>query len=118
MSRSCVLRLLVVLVLHLVSDMSRGVVSSSVLSSSVEEAGVVNDSCVELHARGLGGSVPGEWFCNHCYRGGCWPARQRCFRCGMLREMQALVARPREKAVEHRSVRLRIRGEGKPHEVL
>ena len=56
------------------------------LSSSVEEAAVVKDSCVELDARGLGGSVPGEWFCNHCNRGGCWPARQRCFRCGMPRE--------------------------------
>ena len=49
------------------------------LSSLVEEAGVVKDSCVELHARGLGSSVPGEWFCNHCNRGGCWPKRQRCF---------------------------------------
>ena len=55
------------------------------LSSSVEAAGAVKGSCVELHARGCGGSVPGEWFCNHCNRGGCWPERQRCFRCGMAR---------------------------------
>ena len=34
------------------------------LSSSVEAAGVVKGSCVELHARGIGGSVLGEWFCN------------------------------------------------------
>ena len=55
------------------------------LSSTLEAAQVVKGSCVELHARGVGGSVPGEWFCNHCNSGGGWPARQRCFRRGMAR---------------------------------
>ena len=56
------------------------------LMSSVHEVGLVKGSTVELHARGVGGgSVPGEWYCNHCQRGGCWPARSHCFRCGLPR---------------------------------
>ena len=55
------------------------------LLSSVHEVGLVKGSTVELHARGVGGAVPGEWYCNHCQRGGCWPARSHCFRCGMAR---------------------------------
>ena len=57
------------------------------LLSSVEAAGVVKGSWFELHARGIGGSAPilGERFCNHCNRSGCWPPRQRCFRCGVAR---------------------------------
>ena len=56
------------------------------LMSSVHEVGLVKGSTVELHARGVGGgAVPGEWYCNHCQRGGCWPARSHCFRCGLAR---------------------------------
>ena len=55
------------------------------LLSSVREVGLVKGSTVELNARGVGGAVPGEWYCNHCQRGGCWPARLHCFRCGMAR---------------------------------
>ena len=56
------------------------------LMSSVHEVGLVKGSTVELHARGVGGgAVPGEWYCNHCQRGGCWPARSHCFRCGLPR---------------------------------
>ena len=55
------------------------------LLSSVHEVGLVNGSTVELHARGVGGAVLGEWNCNHCQRGGWWPARSHCFRCGMAR---------------------------------
>ena len=56
------------------------------LMSSVREVGLVKGSMVELHARGVGGgSVPGEWYCSHCQRGGCWPARSHCFRCGLPR---------------------------------
>ena len=55
------------------------------LLSSVHEVGLVKGSTVELHARGVGSAVPGEWYCNHCQRGGCWPARSHCFRCGMAR---------------------------------
>ena len=33
----------------------------------------------------VGVAIPGEWYCNHCQRGGCWPARLHCFRCGMAR---------------------------------
>ena len=53
------------------------------LLSSVREVGLVKGSTVELNARGVGGAVPGEWYCNHCQRGGCWPARRHCFRCDM-----------------------------------
>ena len=61
------------------------------VSSTLEAAQVVKGSCVDFHARGVGGSVPGEWFCNHCNRRGSWPARQRCFRCGLARsESEAL----------------------------
>ena len=55
------------------------------LLSSVHEVCLVKGSTVELHARGVGGAVPGEWYCNHCKRGGCWPARSHCFRCGLAR---------------------------------
>ena len=56
------------------------------LLSSVREVGLVKGSAVELHARGVGGAIPGEWYCNHCQRSGCWPARQHCFRRGMARD--------------------------------
>ena len=68
LSLSCVLSLLVESVLRLISVTSQGVVVPSV--------------CRPLwvgQARAVGGSVPGEWFCNHCSRGGCWPTRQWYF---------------------------------------
>ena len=56
------------------------------LLSAGHEVGLVKGSTVELHARGVGGAIRGEWYCNHCQRGGCWPARLHCFRCGMARD--------------------------------
>ena len=86
------------------------------LMSSVHEVGLVKGSTVELHARGVGsGAVPGEWYCNHCQRGGCWPARSHCFRCGLARSDVGLarVEKPRERE-EHRHVRLLTLGKVPP----
>ena len=33
----------------------------------------------------VGGLVETEWFCVACNRGGCWPTKQRCFRCNLPR---------------------------------
>ena len=40
-----------------------------------------------MHGRLRGGSssVPGDWVCNRCHIGGCWPTKSRCFRCGAPR---------------------------------
>ena len=46
--------------------------------------GLHRDCTVVMCARLKGGAptIPGEWFCQVCQRGGCWPARTHCFRCG------------------------------------
>ena len=79
------LRALVACRLHASPDQCYVTKGGKLLSllSSVHEVGLVKGSTVELHARGVGGAVPGEWYCNHCQRGGCWLARSHCFRCGM-----------------------------------
>ena len=45
---------------------------------------------VRMHGRLKGGAAPAggfetEWFCVNCNRGGCWPTKQRCFRCNFPR---------------------------------
>ena len=35
--------------------------------------------------RFLNGALETEWFCAACNRGGCWPTKQRCFRCNLPR---------------------------------
>ena len=82
------------------------------LLSSIHEVGLVKGSTVELHARGVGLAVPGEWYCNHCQRGGCWPARLHCFRCGMARGDGGF-GKPEVKEVHHHA-RLPILGEVRP----
>ena len=68
--------------------------------------GLLRDDIVTMHGRLAGGapppSVPGEWFCQVCQRGGCWPVRTSCFRCGRPRkECEAVntphVVPPRER---------------------
>ena len=68
--------------------------------------GLSRDDVLAVHARLAGGAppprVPGEWFCKVCQRGGCWPARASCFRCGCSRkECEAMdtphVVPPRER---------------------
>ena len=34
---------------------------------------------------GASSSVPGDWVCNRCHIGGCWPTKSRCYRCGAPR---------------------------------
>ena len=82
------LRALIACRLHALPDQCYVTKGGKLLSllSSVHEVGLVKGSTVELHARGVGGgAVPGEWYCNHCQRSGCWPARSHCFRCGLTR---------------------------------
>ena len=68
--------------------------------------GLLRDDIVTMHGRLAGGAlpprVPGEWFCQVCQRGGCWPVRSSCFRCGRPRkECEAVntphVVPPRER---------------------
>ena len=41
---------------------------------------------VVMHGRLRGGSaIPGAWVCNVCHASGCWPTKNRCFRCGHAR---------------------------------
>ena len=53
---------------------------------------------VTMHGRLAGGAppprVPGEWFCQVCQRGGCWPARSSCFRCGRPRKDSEAMSTP------------------------
>ena len=59
-----------------------------VSSSSLDFAGIVKDSQVVMCGRLHGGGRPvieGEWDCQKCGMQGCWPTRQRCFRCGQPR---------------------------------
>ena len=67
--------------------------------------GLSRDDVLTVHAGLAGGAHPhvqGEWYCNVCQRGGCWPARASCFRCGCPRkESEAMhsphVVPPRER---------------------
>ena len=52
---------------------------------------IVSGQTVRMHGRLRGGASPAgglvetEWFCATCKRGGCWPTKQRCFRCNLPR---------------------------------
>ena len=52
---------------------------------------IVSGQTVRMHGRLRGGAIPAgglvetEWFCVACKRGGCWPTKQRCFRCNLPR---------------------------------
>ena len=52
---------------------------------------IVSGQTVRMHGRLRGGATPAgglvetEWFCVACNRGGCWPTKQRCFRCNLPR---------------------------------
>ena len=55
---------------------------------TLSQAGVVGHSLLFMAGRLRGGSsrprpppVPGSWHCCVCDMGGCWPARNTCFRC-------------------------------------
>ena len=81
-------------------------VNGSPLPQGRAPHGLHRDCTVVMCARLKGGAptIPGEWFCQVCQRGGCWPARTHCFRCGCkkgektfrgpLRERQALGRAP------------------------
>ena len=60
--------------------------------------GLLRDEVVTMHGRLAGGAppprVPGEWFCQVCHRGGCWPARSSCFRCGCPRKDSEAMSTP------------------------
>ena len=60
--------------------------------------GLQRDSTVTMCARLKGGApaIPGEWFCQVCQRGGCWPARTNCFRCCCKRSDQVFKGAPLE----------------------
>ena len=54
--------------------------------------GVVRDTQLHMCSylrRGVGmgrqPQIPGQWVCQSCGMGGCWPTRQSCFRCGAPR---------------------------------
>ena len=56
---------------------------------TLKSAGLQRDSLIRMRGRLLGGTargprnfqVPGSWHCSFCNMGGCWPGRDRCFRC-------------------------------------
>ena len=58
-------------------------------ADTLKSAGVQRDSVLRMRGRLLGGTargnrnfqVPGSWHCSFCNMGGCWPGRDRCFRC-------------------------------------
>ena len=58
-------------------------------ADTLKSAGVQRDSLLRMRGRLLGGTargprnfqVPGSWHCSFCNMGGCWPGRDRCFRC-------------------------------------
>ena len=69
---------------HLVGAGSKALRLGTILS----DAGVVGHSLLFMVGRLRGGSsrprpppVPGSWHCYVCDMGGCWPARNTCFRC-------------------------------------
>ena len=50
---------------------------------------------VVMHGRLRGGSaIPGAWVCNVCHASGCWPTKNRCFRCGHARDTRLASGAP------------------------
>ena len=66
-------------------------------ADTLKSAGVQRDSLLRMRGRLLGGAarvnrnfqVPGSWHCSFCNMGGCWPGRDRCFRCNTPRYSNA-----------------------------
>ena len=62
-------------------------------TDTLKSAGLQRDSLIRMRGRLLGGTargprnfqVPGSWHCSFCNMGGCWPGRDRCFRCNNSR---------------------------------
>ena len=59
--------------------------------------------CARL--KGGAPTFPGEWFCQVCQRGGCWPARTHCFRCGCKKGEKTFRGPPRERQALGRAPR-------------
>ena len=74
-------------------------VNGSPLSPDSSPHCLYRDCTIVMCARLKGGapSIPGEWFCQVCQRGGCWPARTHCFRCGQKKGATKFQAPPRER---------------------
>ena len=69
--------------------------------------GLHRDCTVVMCARLKGGAptIPGEWFCQVCQRGGFWPARTHCFRCGCKKGEKTFRGPPRERQALGRAPR-------------
>ena len=59
---------------------------------TLECLGVVRDTQLHMSSYLRGGvgmgrqpQIPGQWVCQACGMGGCWPTRQSCYRCGASR---------------------------------
>ena len=74
-------------------------VNGSPLPQGSPPHGLHRDCTVVMCARLKGGAptIPGEWFCQVCQRGGCWPARTHCFRCGCKKGEKTFRGPPRER---------------------
>ena len=74
-------------------------VNGSLLSPDSSPHCLYRDCTIVMCARLKGGAptIPGEWFCQVCQRGGCWPARTHCFRCGQKKGATKFQAPPRER---------------------
>ena len=74
-------------------------VNGSPLSPGTAPHGLHRDCTIVMCARLKGGAptIPGEWFCQVCQRGGCWPARTHCFRCGCKKGEKTFRGPPRER---------------------
>ena len=74
-------------------------VNGSPLPHSSAPHGLQRDCTVVMCARLKGGAptIPGEWFCQVCQRGGCWPARTHCFRCCCKKGEKTFRGPPRER---------------------
>ena len=74
-------------------------VNGSPLPQGSAPHGLHRDCTVVMCARLKGGAptIPGEWFCQVCQRGGCWPARTHCFRCGCKKGEKTFRGPPRER---------------------
>ena len=80
-------------------------VSGSPLSHDSAPHILHRDCTIVMCARLKGGAptIPGEWFCHVCQRGGCWPARTHCFRCGCRKGEKTFRAPLRERQASGRA---------------
>ena len=64
-------------------------------SLQLRQMGIQRDSRLVMQGRILGGSTSGiDWVCPHCNKGGCWPTRKTCYRCGKHRDMPVVSTVP------------------------